>query len=79
MESADPFQFTSAPDENTLPLTVRVKAWPPAVALDGLSEVIVGPALIVNVAPLDVTPPEVTVTVAAPAVAIRLAGTCAVN
>jgi hypothetical protein len=79
VESADPFQFTSAPDENPLPLAVRVKVWPPAVALDGLNEVIVGPALTVNVAPLDVTPPEVTVTVAVPAAAMRLAGTCAVN
>ena len=32
---ADPFQFTTASEAKPVPLTVRVKAEPPAVALDG--------------------------------------------
>jgi hypothetical protein len=66
-----------------VPVTVRVKAAPPAVALGGESEVAVGNGLLmVKVRALDVPPPGVgffTVTVAVPAVAMRLAGTEAVN
>ena len=38
----DPFHLTTDDDVNVLPLTVRVNADPPAVALLGLSEVITG-------------------------------------
>jgi hypothetical protein len=56
-----------------------VKPEPPAVTKDGLSEVIAGPAAIVNVAGTEVTPPLVTVIPAVPAVAISPAATVAVN
>ena len=70
---------TVAPETKPEPLTVSAKpAWP-AIALLGLSEVIAGPAAMVKVAPLEVTPFTVTVTVAEPTVATRLAGTWAVN
>ena len=63
-----------------MPLTVKVKAAPPAVAEEGDKLPIVGAnALTVNVAPEDVPAEVVTVTVAVPAVAIRLAGTAAVS
>ena len=74
---SDPFHRTTDPETNPEPLTVSVKARPPAVALDGESEVIDGAGLLmVNVAPLDVPPPGAglnTVTVAVPVVAISLA------
>ncbi len=79
VDSTEPFHFTSAPEENPLPFTVSVKAAPPAVVLEGLSELIAGGGLMVNVAPLDVTPPETTVMVAVPCDAMRLADTDAVN
>ena len=77
--SALPFHWTTAPEAKPVPLTVRVKAAPPAVAPLGLSEEITGPPLIVKVAPPDVTPFSTTVTVTVPGAAIRLAATCAVN
>ena len=66
---------------NAEPFTVRVKAAPPACAVDGLKLVIVGVggAVIVNGDPLEVTPFALTVTVAAPAEAMRLAATDAVS
>jgi hypothetical protein len=71
---------TVAPEIKFAPFTVRANAAPPAVADEGERLVIVGGAwLIVNVAPVDVPPELVTVTVAEPAVAIRLAGTSAVS
>src|ERR1039458_869341 len=70
---------TVAPERNPVPFTVRVKAGPPAVAELGLRLVIVGLGLIVNVAPDDVPPDVVTVTLAVPAVAMSLAGTTAVR
>ena len=77
--SAVEFHCTTAPATNPVPLTVSVKlAWP-TVALLGLSEVIAGPALMVKVAPVEVTPFSVTVMVAEPAVATKLAATGAVN
>ena len=79
VDSDVPFHFTTAPEANPLPFTVSVKADPPAVALEGLSEVIAGGGLMVNVAPPEVTPPETTVMVAVPCDAIRLADTDAVN
>ena len=45
--SAVPFQFTVAPETKLVPFTVKVKPGPPAVAQVGLSELIVGLALIV--------------------------------
>jgi hypothetical protein len=66
-----------------VPFTVRVNAAPPAVALEGESEVALGFGLLmVKVSPLDAPPPGVgftTVTDGVPAVAMSLAGTEAVN
>jgi hypothetical protein len=81
VESAVPFQSTVAPERNPVPLTVSVKAGPPAVAEVGLRLVITGAAaLIVKVAAADELPPGFfTTTLALPADAIRLAGAAAVN
>jgi hypothetical protein len=76
--SGAPFQFTTAPGANPLPITVNVKSVPPAGTLGGLSELIAG-ILTVKMALFDVTLPEVTVTVAAPAAVMRSAGTEAVT
>jgi hypothetical protein len=74
-----PFQRTVEPLTNPDPFTVSVKAPPPAVARFGLRLVMVS-ALTVNVTPLEVPPPGfTTITVAVPALAIRLAATEAVN
>jgi hypothetical protein len=66
-----------------VPVTVRVNAAPPTVALEGESEVTSGLGLLmVKVSPLDVPPPGVgliTVIDAVPGVAMSLAGTEAVN
>ena len=77
----DPFQRTVDELTKLVPLTVSVKAAPPAVAEEGLRLVIVGTGLsdglIVKVIPFEVPPPGVglkTVTVAVPAVAISAAG-----
>jgi hypothetical protein len=71
---------------NPLPVTVKVVEALPAVALEGESEASVGTGLgaglIVNVWALDVPPPGVglcTVTLAVPAEARSVAGTCAVS
>ncbi|MGA2113575.1 MAG: hypothetical protein ABSH56_02355 [Bryobacteraceae bacterium] len=77
--TATPFHCTTAPEANPLPLTVSVKPRPPAVADEGTKLPIIGPGLIVKVAPEDVTPPLVTVIVVVPAEAVRLAGTVAVS
>src|SRR5438128_12068342 len=45
--SAVPFQFTVEPETKLVPFTVNVNCAPPAVAQVGLSELIVGTALIV--------------------------------
>jgi hypothetical protein len=78
-----PFHCTVEVETKFVPFTVRVNACPPAVALEGESEVAPGfGLLIVKVSALDVPPPGVgfiTVTVAVPAVAMLLAGTEAVN
>jgi hypothetical protein len=47
--SAVPFHFTVEPETKLVPFTVRVNCGPPALAQVGLSELIVGAALIVNV------------------------------
>src|ERR1044071_4308902 len=75
---AAPFQFTTDPFTKPLPLTDRVKAAVPAVALDGDRLLMVGTglgALTVNVDPAVVPPPSAglnTVTCAVPALAISL-------
>jgi hypothetical protein len=69
----------AALEEKPLPVTASVKAGPPAVAELGFNVVIAGAGLIVNCAPLDVTPPELTVTFTVPALAIKAAETGAVN
>jgi hypothetical protein len=77
--SADPFHWMTALDAKLLPVTASVKAGPPAVAEFGLNVVIAGAALIVNCAGPDVTPPELTVILTFPALAIKAAETEAVN
>jgi len=57
-----PFQLTTEPETNPVPLTVRVNAAPPAVALAGDSELIVGTGFVcvtVIVPPLAVMAKEV--------------------
>lgn len=75
--SAEPFHCTTAPAANPAPFTVRVKAGPPAVALLGLRDVRLG--VTVKFTGFEVTPPEITVMLATPAIAIRFAGTLAVT
>jgi hypothetical protein len=76
---AEPFHRTTAPCAKLLPLTVKVKAGPPAVAEPGFKLVIAGAGLTVNDSALVVVPPESTVTDTLPAAAIKLAGTAAVS
>jgi len=81
----DPFQFTTEPLMNPVPVTVKVNAAAPAVALAGDSVLIVGTAfaaLIVNAAVPDVPPPGaglVTVTCPVPAAAMSAAVIAAVT
>jgi hypothetical protein len=77
--SAVPFHWIAAPARNPVPVTVSVKVAPPAVAEAGLRVVMAAGALIVKVSEPEGVPPEVTVTLAVPAVAIRLAVTVAVS
>jgi hypothetical protein len=79
--SAVPFQFTVEPETKLVPFTVKVNPGPPAVAQVGLTELIVGAALIVNVAAVDVAPAHgfTTVIGGVPALAIRDADTVAVS
>jgi hypothetical protein len=77
-----PFHFTVEPETKFVPVTLKVNCAPPAVAQVGLSELMVGTALIVNVCALDVPPPGLgftTVMDAVPAVATRDADTVAVS
>jgi hypothetical protein len=78
-----PFQFTVDPETKFVPVTVRVNAAPPAVALEGESEARIGAGLLtVNVRAPEVPPPGVgfiTVTDAFLAVAMWPAGTEAVT
>jgi hypothetical protein len=76
---AELFHWTTAPDAKPLPLTVRVNAGPPAVAELGLSDAMTGGGLMVNDAPLEVAPPDVTVIAALSWLAMRAAGTAAVS
>ena len=74
---SEPFHRTTDAEPNPEPLTVSVKAAPPAVAFDGESEVIDGAGLLmVKVDPLDAPPPGdglKTITVAVPGIAMSLA------
>jgi hypothetical protein len=72
-------KFTVVAEVKLAPLMVRENAALPASTEVGLRLEIVDAGLVVNVEPAEVTPPVVTVTLAVPEVAIRLAGTCAVN
>jgi xanthosine utilization system XapX-like protein len=76
---AAPLKFTAEVGKKFVPFTVNVKAAPPAVALDGDSDVIVAVGLfIVNVWFPDVPPPGAglkTDTFTVPPVAISVAGT----
>jgi hypothetical protein len=71
---AAPLKFTVAPLTKPVPVTVRVKAAPPAVALLGESEVMTGGGLVtLKLTPAEVPPPGaglVTVTGNVPTVAI---------
>ena len=72
--------FAVASETKLVPLIVRVKAGPPAVAELVLKPLMVGGAgSMVKVALAEVPPAVVTVTLAVPAVAIRAAGTVAVS
>jgi hypothetical protein len=62
--NAVPFHLTVEPETKLVPFTVSVNCGPPAVAHVGLSELIVGTALIVNV--------SVAVPVPLPLVALRV-------
>ena len=76
-----PFQRTTEPFTKLVPVTVSVKAEPPAVADDGLTLAIVGTGLLMvkGMAP-DVTPPGFnTVTFTVPAAAISAVAIEAVN
>jgi len=80
---ADPFQLTKEPLMNPLPFTVRVKAVPPTVAVDGDREVMEGAKLLTLNAELPEVPPPGagfdTVTWAVPVAAISVAGMAAFN
>ena len=77
--SALPFQFTVEVETKFVPFTVNVNCISPAEAQIGLSELIVGAALIVNVCAPDVPPHPPTVIEAVPGVAMSAAGTVAVS
>src|SRR5262249_29283641 len=78
-----PFHLTTEALTKSVPVTVRVKAAPPAVPEFGFKLASAGAGLlIVKLATLDVPPPGAgfeTVTLAVPALAISPAGICAVN
>jgi hypothetical protein len=77
--SALPFQFTTEVEMKFVPFTVNVNCESPAFAHVGLSELIDGVALIVNVCAPDVAPHPPTVIEAVPGVAMSAAGTVAVS
>jgi hypothetical protein len=77
--SAAPLQFTIEVETKFMPLTVNVNCISPAEAQVGLSELMAGAALIVNVVPPDVAPHPATVIEAVPGVAMSEAGTVAVS
>jgi hypothetical protein len=77
--SAAPFQFTTEVETKFAPLTVNVNCGSPAAAQVGLSELMVGTALIVNVAAPEFVAQVPTMTEAVPGVAMSEAGTVAVS
>jgi hypothetical protein len=77
--NAAPFQFTIEVETKFVPLTVNVNCISPAEAQVGLSELMAGTAVIVNVIPPDVAPHPPTVIEAVPGVAISEAGTVAIS
>jgi hypothetical protein len=77
--SAAPFQFTIEVETKFMPFTVNVNCESPAEAQVGLSELMVGTALIVNVAAPEVVAQVPTVTEAVPGVAMSEDGTVAVS
>ena len=82
---ATPFQFTTEPLTKPVPLTARLNADPPAVALDGERLLLVGTgleALTLKTTAADVPPPGAvlkTVTWAVPELAMSVAVIAAVN
>ena len=80
VDSPEPFHCTVAPEENPPPFTVNVNAGPPAVADAGTREVSTRVELLMEKLTLfDGVPPASTMIDAAPADAVRLAGTEAVT
>ncbi len=79
--SAVPFHCTIAPARKLVPFTVRVNAAPPAITEVGLKLVMAGVgAFTANVAAAEGLPPVLSaVMLALPLLAIKLAGTAAVN
>jgi len=77
--SAAPFQFTVEVETKFMPLRVNVNCESPAEPQVGLSELMVGTALIVNVAAPEFVAQVPTVTEAVPGVAMSAAGTVAVS
>jgi len=77
--SAAPFQFTIEVETKFMPLTVNVNCISPSEAQVGLSELMIGAALIVNVTAPDVAPHPATVIEAVPGVAMRSVVTMAVS
>ncbi len=75
-----PFQFTTEEPLKPVPVTVMTKPELPAIALPGLSDVIVGAEdETFSVMLFDVLPPSVTVMLNEPAVVSELAGITAVS
>ena len=81
MAIGEPFHCASAPELKPVPLMVSQKLGPPAVTVVGEQFVITGTAVVmVKVACPERYPPGLTtVMVAVPVLAIKLAGTVAVN
>jgi len=79
--SAEPFHSTVSPETKLVPVTVRLNVELPAMALEGVSELVVGVgALTAKLLELEVVPPGVcTLTAAEPELTIRLEGTAAVS
>ena len=77
--SAEPFHWTMAADRKLVPFTVSVNAAEPAGAVTWLRLVIVGPLTAKVVASDELASGFNTAMLALPALAIRLAGTVAVN
>jgi hypothetical protein len=77
--NAAPFQFTVEVEMKFVPLTVNVNCESPVAAQVGLSELMVGVVLMVNVAAPEFVVQVPTVTEAVPGVAMSEAGTAAVS